>query len=196
MLHRRLKLFISCLFFVSLATRRWARALVGANGKRSLTTLLYHSVTDKGRESFANQMHWLRSLAVPVALDTDLNGLNQGSYCTVTFDDGLEDTLAIVIPILIREHVPTAIFVPTRLVGSKATWLQNDCCRIGDKVVAAGDRLRGLPGDLFIIGSHTQTHARLTSLTQEELWKEIRGSLEDSIGVRPHLPSVSGISLW
>jgi peptidoglycan/xylan/chitin deacetylase (PgdA/CDA1 family) len=103
----------------------------------------------------------------------------------VTFDDAYLSIPELALPVLAEMGVPATIFVPTAGTGQPsvrawpgidgwigssweteltgATWTELD------RLIEAG----------WEIGSHTRTHARLTQISDEQLWDELAGSRED-----------------
>src|SRR5207247_937809 len=80
-----------------------------------------------------------------------------------------------------RHRVPATIFVPTGYLGRMPGW-RMETSGDRDEVVMTGEELKGLPGDLIAIGSHTIDHPHLTQLSEAEVdrqFKASRASLED-----------------
>ena len=101
----------------------------------------------------------------------------------VTFDDGLRSVLERAFPVLERLGLKATVFVPTDLVGAEPlSWAgverwagspYEDELRPLD-----WDELRRLQAAGWEIGSHTRTHARLTTLDDAVLADELAGSRE------------------
>lgn len=105
-------------------------------------------------------------LAKRVALD--------GGEATValTFDDGLEDNLIGLVPVLEEEAVPASVFVVSGWLG------QRHPDAPGSRIMTA-EQLRALSEKGVEIGAHTVTHPDLTSVSFEEALEEMRRSRAD-----------------
>ncbi len=114
-----------------------------------------------------------------------------GKSVAVTFDDGMRSVLGRAAPILRELGLPATVFVPTDLVGRDGPmswpglerWLggphEQELAPLG------WDELRALRDEGWEIASHTRTHARLITLGDDELRKELEGSrarLEAELG--------------
>jgi len=104
-----------------------------------------------------------------------------GSF-TPTFDDAYANFRR-AYPILRELGAPATIFVVAGFIGKTNEWDQ----RIGDCVehLLTRDDLRELDAAGIEIGSHTLTHAHLTTLTDADLRAELQDSkkmLEDVLG--------------
>lgn len=116
-----------------------------------------------------------------------------GCFAAVTFDDGLVSVLENALPELEKRNIPATLFIPTGYLGQKCTWMrvgkmvpsERDRKQLLHDSVMSADQLRKIKNDLVTLGAHGVRHIHLTSLTQEEDWKELRDSkfeLEQIIG--------------
>jgi len=102
----------------------------------------------------------------------------------VTFDDGLRSVLERAFPLLERLGLPATVFVPTDLVGADEplSWRGVERWASGpyeDELRPLDwDELRRLQAAGWEIGSHSRTHARLTTLDDAALADELVGSRE------------------
>ncbi len=103
----------------------------------------------------------------------------------VTFDDGFRSVLDRALPVMERLRVPGTLFAVTRFAahGEPLVWDGIDQWRDGpyaDQLASMSwDDLRGLAEMDWEIGSHTCTHPRLTTLSNEQLAAELRRSRQE-----------------
>ena len=100
----------------------------------------------------------------------------------VTFDDAYHSVIAHAYPVLERLGIPGTVFVPTAYsdrrdlltFGTLGRWLGTPW---QEELRCMGwDELRRLRSAGWEIGSHTETHPRLSQLDDEALAGELRGS--------------------
>lgn len=100
----------------------------------------------------------------------------------LSFDDGMDDNHAVVLPIL-REHgLRATVYVTTGLIGKPNPWIAPEA---GARMMTI-DELRDLVAADFEIGAHTVTHPDLSQLDFETCLREVRESrlvLERLLGV-------------
>lgn len=156
---------------------------LGADAPRGLRILGYHTVgtTIPGDpyglcvrpENFRRHLELIESgrFGTPVSLGSAK--LDGSAEVCVTFDDGYQDALTTAAPLLAEKKLPFTVCVTPGLLDSgrpHLTW----------------DELRALAKrDGCEIGAHGLTHARLDSLDDAELERELKDSrkrLEDAIG--------------
>lgn len=122
---------------------------------------------------------WIVSLANVVAYVKGEKNL-PGRAVAITFDDGYQDVLTIVLPILERYQIPITIFVPSNLSAKTGP---------GGRARLSGEELRVLArSPLITIGSHAQTHRKFTELSPKQMERELSDSantLEQMAGKRP-----------
>lgn len=107
-----------------------------------------------------------------------------GRTLAVTFDDGLRSVARLALPVLRELGVPATAFVPTGYVGGGKpfAWPETEHW-LGTE---HADELEGMSwdelGELreagWEVGSHSDTHAHLTSLDDERLLAEMRRAKE------------------
>jgi len=102
----------------------------------------------------------------------------------VTFDDGFRDVWEHALPVLKLQRCSGTIFLVSELLGKTNEWQQ----RAGDVTMPLMDaaQVRDWLAAGQEIGSHTQTHPRLTQLPASKAQEEIvasKRSLEDRFGV-------------
>jgi peptidoglycan/xylan/chitin deacetylase (PgdA/CDA1 family) len=101
----------------------------------------------------------------------------------ITFDDGFRDIIEQALPILLEHRLRAIVFLVSGLIGKTNEWQQS----VGDASLPLMDEAQAsewlAAGQE--IGSHTQTHPRLTQLPLARAKEEIvasRKSLEDRFG--------------
>jgi peptidoglycan/xylan/chitin deacetylase (PgdA/CDA1 family) len=93
--------------------------------------------------------------------------------CALTFDDGTVDNLGVAAPLLAELDVPATFFVCPGLLGEPHFGFPGSA---GVRIMTS-DQLRKLAWlPLADIGSHTSTHADLSSASGEEAYREMAGS--------------------
>jgi peptidoglycan/xylan/chitin deacetylase (PgdA/CDA1 family) len=85
------------------------------------SVLYYHRVTPEDMKQFKWQMKILARITNPVQL-TDNEGAGNKPKVSITFDDGISDTIALIMPVMKDLSIPFTVFVPTGLIGSKPTF--------------------------------------------------------------------------
>src|SRR5215216_470139 len=95
----------------------------------------------------------------------------------LTFDDGYEDLLDIVLPILKEKRIPAVVFAVSNCLGKTNEW--DLSIQAGQHRLLDADGLRKLAEVGIEIGAHSRTHPLLTSLSSEDLNKEVLGSVEE-----------------
>lgn len=169
---RLVKFLISTVFyFLRLASRAVSR-LLGQRQPGSAVGIYYHQVFPEQRARFARQMDYLQRLTEPIRADRT-EPLRAGvRYTMVTMDDGWSSFVENALPEMRARNIPVTIFV---IAG-----------RMGDSMGEAADHivseteLRALAPDLasglVTIGSHTSTHASVTTLARSDAWRELTES--------------------
>jgi peptidoglycan/xylan/chitin deacetylase (PgdA/CDA1 family) len=101
-------------------------------------------------------------------------GEARGSAC-VTFDDGFVDNLDTLVPLLQAEAVPATVFVVSGWLGRPhpvANWTR----------ILDADEVRELASHGVEIGTHTETHPDLTTLSRDAAraeWERSRSALAE-----------------
>ncbi len=179
---------------LSLRFTFWRRDIPG------VPVLMYHYLTDDlsgtglrqlrvSPEAFARQMAYLRKSGyrtiAPWALWKHFTeGLRLPERpLIVTFDDAARESLMIARDVMSRFGFSATVFVPAGRVGGTNDWDRGK----GEPEVALADweDLRGLALSGWEIGSHSLSHADLTSLGDRELAGELAESkrlIESELG--------------
>jgi peptidoglycan/xylan/chitin deacetylase (PgdA/CDA1 family) len=167
--------------------RFWILLLLAActRARPEVPILNYHSIGDVAGEFtvrpevFAQELDWLVANGFHTVSLHDLaesrarrRKLSPRSII-LTFDDGKEDALRLVLPALQQRHMRGTFFIITGSVGRPGylTW----------------DGVRALAAAGMEIGSHTVTHARLADVSSDQVETELRQSrqqLEAHLGTQ------------
>lgn len=147
--------------------------------------LCYHSISnDEWRfstdlENFSAQMQYLSKTKKIVSLNYLLKNLTNSNQISLTFDDGYKDFLTNALPILNKYKITGTLFVLGTPEKANRKALDNN------KQMLTINEIKQLKNQGWEIGFHTNTHTSLTSLTTEELKKEIidgKKNLEKKLG--------------
>ena len=163
--------------------RAWARLPLPHDA--AVAVLGYHRVDDDGGPLAVSRRIFLLQMAVldaernrqPVLdLDDAVDRLAAGTAprrgVVVTFDDAWADNHTNALGPMVARQVPATLFAPSGLLGTPGRLTRSQLL----EMAAAGVR----------IGAHSRTHADLTTCSDAELEREVRGSredLEDLLGV-------------
>lgn len=169
---RMVKFLVSTVFYLLRLVSRAVSRLFGQRQPSSTVSIYYHQVFPEQRARFARQMAYLQRLTEPIRADRT-EPLRPGvRYAMVTMDDGWSSFVENALPEMRARNIPVTIFV---IAG-----------RLGDSMGEAADHivseteLRALAPDLasglVSIGSHTNTHACLTTLDRSDAWRELTES--------------------
>ena len=129
---------------------------------------------------FEAQMKYLSDNGYhPVSFSAYVNSLKNNTKLpekavVLTFDDGWKTQYKYAVPILEKYNFTATFFVITNMMSSPYMNLTE---------------LKDLVAHGFDIGSHTQTHKILTTLSSKKLATELAGSkktLEDKLGIKIH----------
>jgi peptidoglycan/xylan/chitin deacetylase (PgdA/CDA1 family) len=93
-------------------------------------------------------------------------------FAALSFDDGMDNNLSVLLPLLREYGVPATVYVTTGLIGRPNPWLDP---RAGTRMMTA-DELRELAAAGVEIGGHTVTHPDLSLLDAEACRREVRDS--------------------
>lgn len=137
---------------------------------------------------FTRQMDHLVEAYTPIAMDELLAGIRgerplPERAVHVTFDDGFTGVLEHAAPILATRSIPATLFAVSGRIGRSNDWMTGRGFPERPLVTAA--QLRELEAMGFVIGSHTQSHARLTEIDSRHITAEVADSkraLQDTLG--------------
>lgn len=183
------------------SARRWARTAArdimvwllsfGRNSSRNGNEIrfpYYHHVFDDERAGFARQLRWMRNYGDFISFEDAVSVLASGDiidgrYFSISFDDGFKNCVDNALPLLREVDAPAAFFLPTRYIGT-------DVGRDRDLLLSFyddrnvlvefmnWDDCRRLADAGMTIGSHTHSHALISSLAADDVIGEMIRSKE------------------
>lgn len=144
-----------------------------------VTVLNYHSISNEGTmvdvstKNFKKQINFLKSNFNFISLNQVVDHMEgkillKKPSVALTFDDGYADLVDNLVPLLLKENIPAAVFVLSDPKKADRTELANN-----KKIISIKQVLK-LKNIGWIIGSHGATHACLLDKTNLE--KEIKQS--------------------
>jgi peptidoglycan/xylan/chitin deacetylase (PgdA/CDA1 family) len=155
-------------------------------GRRHLPSFRKYQVTP---QAFASQMRWL-SLTGWSSITIETLIAHRSGRCSlpprpvvITFDDGFQDCVEHVVPILQARGFTATFYLVAGLVGKTSRWLLRE--RGIELPLMDWSTVRRLKASGFECGSHTMTHSRLTELSPLACRDELsmsRHVLEDYLG--------------
>ena len=163
---------------MNLLTPNYWSSYVRAN---RLRILMYHNISGISHdrlavtpERFAAQMKFLAEQRFQVlSLEEACRRLGSGEdlarTVVLTFDDGHRDFLTTAAPILRQHRFNATLFIVAGCVGRTAEWSSTD----KENVLLTRNELCELRSQGFHLGSHTVTHADLTTLDDARLEREL-----------------------
>ncbi len=152
----------------------------------NIPILMYHSIESMPKSTSMRSLHvppkrfrlqmWILKVLGYKALSLKelkpyLIGEKSGKVVGLTFDDGYKNNLTNALPILKKYNFSATCFIVTDHIGSSNLWdrkkgiIQMPLMNIDDINIWLDSGMD--------IGSHTQTHPDLTSLSQKELMLEV-----------------------
>ena len=119
--------------------------------------LYYHDVKEEDIRRFERQIAYLarkhQVVRVSQIKTSATNG--RGNPVAITFDDGLSSAVKNALPILKRQGLPAAIFVPSGNLGQRPKWEMEDGEDLDGDTVIEKEELAKLDKDGFEVFSHT-----------------------------------------
>ena len=153
--------------------------------------LAYHSVSAQRRDTlsvsvdrFERQMRWLqgkgyRSETLSTAFDDRVD--ESGPVVAITFDDGYADVFEHAFPILSRLGMVATVFLVSDFVNTERIfpWDEKKIkagARRSDHGVLNWEQIGTMQEAGWEFGSHTCSHPRLATLSEEVAWREVSES--------------------
>jgi peptidoglycan/xylan/chitin deacetylase (PgdA/CDA1 family) len=175
---RHIGIAISGCFYVGSKAGQAARWVFRTRLRPRLIILYYHAVPDEWVVNFDRQMQLLARYVRVVPADWRGDATQHLHNVAVTFDDAFESVIKNALPIMEKYGFHATIFVPSGCLGQRAQWgMETDIDR--NERVTTPEQLRALSKERVTIGSHSITHARLTTLANNALFQELIQSRND-----------------
>jgi peptidoglycan/xylan/chitin deacetylase (PgdA/CDA1 family) len=176
-------------------TAKRAIGTIWQSRERGCAALAFHSVGCASPSSmpvteFRRTLLHLRSRLTVMPLDSIVSpevGATNG-HAIITFDDGFEDTYREAFPLLEDLGLPATVFLVTSFVGdqSRRCWWSSHYCGLPS---LTWSQIREMHGKGISFGSHTATHARLSTCSAHQLHRELadsKAAIEDKLGAAVH----------
>ena len=152
---------------------------------------MYHSIMDNHDKSvsinsFELQMKLMRTMGYQTINFSDLNKNITKKKFIITFDDGYENLITNVFPILKKLEFSATCFVVTNMLNKYNVWDENRSDYKKMKLMNI-DQIYEWVSNGFEIGSHTKDHLDLTSLDINKKKEQIIDSknfINQSLGIK------------
>lgn len=152
---------------------------------------MYHSIMDNHDKSvsinsFELQMKLMRKMGYQTINFSDLNKNITKKKFIITFDDGYENLITNVFPILKKLEFSATCFVVTNMLNKYNVWDENRSDYKKMKLMNI-DQIYEWVSNGFEIGSHTKDHLDLTSLDINKKKEQIIDSknfINQSLGIK------------
>jgi peptidoglycan/xylan/chitin deacetylase (PgdA/CDA1 family) len=147
----------------------------------------YHHVFEDERRGFSRQIEYLKNFGEFISLDHVVEMLGSGEriagrYFCITFDDGIDGCSDHAFQILAEMDIPGAFFVMPSFMGGSKGKEGRVCKPIADLKFSVRcftwEECREMADAGMVIGSHTCSHARLSELTDDQVFQDLRSSKE------------------
>ena len=173
---------VVCIITTCTGYQRFCRSRTNEKG---LMILTYHSIGNIVEpdeavtlEEFEKQLQYIKENYKVIPLEEAVEYLQRdiekiSGSVVITFDDGYSDNYHSAYPLLKKHDFPATIFLVNDFINTD-----------GDKYLSTV-QIREMEKNNISFGSHTITHRTLSSLTSEEIVKEVRDSkitLESQLG--------------
>jgi peptidoglycan/xylan/chitin deacetylase (PgdA/CDA1 family) len=156
---------------------------------RGVPILCYHSIDNSGsilstsEVLFQRQMNYLKMRGYRTMPLQKLcralieRGPLPSKTVVLTFDDGFRNACTVVLPTLKRLGFTATVFVVTRYVGNRISWIRTE--DVPELELASWDEIKEMSEAGLDIQSHSATHPNLCHLTLERVREEIQASKEE-----------------
>lgn len=173
---RAVKLVVSLAFYIVTESRRALLRIFGRTPPARVVGIYYHHVLSGQRQSFARQLDHLLRWTRPLRADESEPLIPGARYSMVTVDDGWKSFADNAAPELERRDIPVAIFAISDRLGQSVDGIEFD--RLLNQ-----EELRALNSRVVTIGSHGATHAKMTTLNEQDAMRELRESRAKLAGI-------------
>jgi len=144
----------------------------------------YHHVFSDESKNFANQINYMQNFGDFISYNESLEILKNGfekknNYFCLSFDDGFCNNLFNVCDILNNKKIPTIFFIPTTFIDNNRNdsgkiFFNNPSIEI--EFLTWKECIKISVNNLFTFGSHSLNHKLLSKLSNEDSFKELKGS--------------------
>jgi peptidoglycan/xylan/chitin deacetylase (PgdA/CDA1 family) len=162
------KLLVAICIYAVCEIWRLVADIIGLPKPGTIVGIFYHQVLPSERGRLAWQMAHLHRVASPVPSNSSLTRAIGTRRVFVTADDGWRSFVDNALPEMVKRGIPCTIFIIADRLGESFG-------ERNDRIVSACE-LHELPSELVSIGSHTLTHPKMTTLSDEEACKELADS--------------------
>jgi len=172
---------------IAAAYTRFSNSVSATGDMPILPILTYHSIDSSGSllstppDLLARQMQHLAAKRFRTLTVSEAAALLQAEEnspeprIALTFDDGCRSVLESALPILRRYGFRGTLFAVSGFCGSENAWDRGNGSIPRFQLLNV-DEIRGLAAAGWEIGSHSATHARLTTLSDASLEQELQES--------------------
>jgi len=159
--------------------------------RRTLPVLMYHRLGScpggdpqlwVTEETFALHLMWIRNRGLrTLSLDEAYESFRSGSFSSkavlITFDDAFANVLDHALPVMGELGVPATVFAVTGNLGPPPGWeIAADHPDAHETTMTPGEIRQAAAGGGVTFGSHGATHRRLTDLSPDEVYWELKES--------------------
>jgi peptidoglycan/xylan/chitin deacetylase (PgdA/CDA1 family) len=136
---------------------------------RRTVVLYYHAVHDEEVAAFEQQIKMISRYAAIVS-PYELFSFKKRLNILITVDDGFDNFLHNIVPVLNKNNASAIIFVPTGHIGKQAGWPLN---QDNPEMIMSETQIQETANMRFEIGSHCVSHCPLSLLNSAEKKAEI-----------------------
>ena len=169
---RIFKFIISSLYFIYLRIEHIIRQILKMDNNNCVT-LYYHSIFEKEKSTFKKQIQLLSRKTITISSDFSGKLENNKLYSIITFDDAFENLINNAIPILKEYKLPFTIFFIADYFGRIPDWEFPEYHSDKNEKIMSVAQMNSISRELLTIGSHTLSHKKLTSLSDDEINYEL-----------------------
>jgi peptidoglycan/xylan/chitin deacetylase (PgdA/CDA1 family) len=141
-----------------------------------------HSVEPGEMSALKGLIHWLRDMQYEFVSPQEFaSSSTEGRKAFLSFDDNFRAWLDL-LPLLDHEGVPATFYVNAEPLRDRAGTAQIEAyfgriCHAGERVPLSSSELLEIVAAGHVVGSHTYSHALLTSLRHPQAIEEIRAGM-------------------
>ncbi len=159
-----------------------------------VSVLIYHRVggamtssIDLDLSEFRDQLARLREQHRVITLDEAVRGLSREDHSVdgsvvLTFDDGTNDFVDVVVPELVEQHLPATLYLATQFVDDQRRFPW------GTPPLTWSGLRQAMSTGLITVGSHTHSHLLLDRATMAQATDDVDRSIDligSELGIAP-----------